>query len=259
MKKKTEKAYFNEQWGKMVTHLKAFIEAGDQEELHLFRVQVKRLRAMLVLLDAALPKYKLSKEFKPVREIFKRCGIIRNAYINLQLGIRYHLNNDKFISGQQFIMENGSNEFKESGRKYLKIIKSVHDELKDDLRPVDDNLINKFYKTQLEQIGNALSDLQFNEELHKARKQIKILVYNRKIAYKALDGKLHVNNDYLDKLQDSIGTWHDNDLAIELFSTPELNDKLVISKIKRQNTRIKKSILVLANNFTEKATLAVVN
>jgi len=255
MKKKTEKAYFNEQWEKMVVHLNTFLAGEDQEELHLFRVQVKKLGAMLILFDAVLHKSKLLKEFKPVREIFKRCGIIRNAYINLQLGIRYHLSNEHFSTSQQFIIENGAREFKALGRIYLKTIKSVHREIEDNLRPIDDNAIYEFYKTKLAQVANTLTDFQFNDELHDARKQIKTLLYNRKIAFKALDGKLQVNNDYLDKLQDNIGTWHDNALAIELFSTPELNDKQVISKINRQNAKLKRSITLLAVNFAEKATL----
>jgi len=47
MKRKKEKIYFNDQWKGMTDHLKKFIESGEQEELHLFRVQVKKLRAML--------------------------------------------------------------------------------------------------------------------------------------------------------------------------------------------------------------------
>ena len=45
MKRKTEKVYFDELWEGMTNHLKAFIDAGDQEELHLFRVQVKKIGA----------------------------------------------------------------------------------------------------------------------------------------------------------------------------------------------------------------------
>jgi CHAD domain-containing protein len=253
MKKKTEKAYFNEQWGEMTTHLKAFIKDGDQEELHLFRVRVKKLRAMLTLLDAGSQKRKLSKDFKPVRNIFKHGGIIRNAYINLQLGAHYHLNNEQFVNSQQFIMENGINEFKQMGQKYQNTIKTAHATLKDDLKAVNNDCIIQFYKTQMVQIANSFDHLQFDDNLHNCRKQIKILVYNNKIAHKALDGKLLVNNDYLDKLQDNIGNWHDTMLALELFSSPELNDKVVITKIKRQNTRLKRTIAVLTQNFWERA------
>ncbi|HTE00179.1 MAG TPA: CHAD domain-containing protein [Mucilaginibacter sp.] len=255
MKKKTEKAYFDEQWEGMTTHLKAFIRKGDQVELHQFRVQVKKLRAMLTLLDAASPKQRLLKDFKPVREIFKHCGNIRNAYINLQLSVRYHITNEDFLMGQLSKIENETTKFKNKGRKYLKAIKATHKVIRDDLRAINNTWINEFYKTRLGQISDAFGHLQFNEELHNCRKQIKTLAYNRKIAQPALDGKLQLNDDYLDKLQDSIGNWHDNNLAIELLSTTGVTEKPVITRIKRQNTRLKRSITNLSRDFRKKAIL----
>jgi len=101
-----------------------------------------------------------------------------------------------------------------------------------------------------------LSNLQFSEDLHNARKQIKILLYNRKIARTALEGgKLNISDEYLDKLQGLIGDWHDNILALQLFSTPELNHKPIITKIKRQDTRFKRSITALAHDFEKKAVI----
>ncbi len=256
MKKKDEKAYFSDQWEQMLTHFKAFINTDDQEELHLFRVQVKKLRAMLELLDADSTKHYLSKDFKPVRKIFRHLGEIRNAYIHLQLGVRYQFKNEEFLMGQLHEIEKGTSEVKELGRKYLKTIKIANDKIDDDLKSVDNDVIVEFYKTKLFEISAAFGNLQFNDELHNARKQIKILIYNRKIARKALEGKLEIDNNYLDKLQSRIGDWHDNVLALELFSAPELNYRPVITKIKRQNTRLKRSIAVLVQEFEKKAILA---
>ena len=253
MKKKDEKAYFNDQWELMVARFKAFLKTGDQEELHLFRVQVKKLRAMLELLDTGSAKHQLSKDFKPVRKIFKHCGEIRNAYINLQLGVNYQFKNEEFLLGQLFEIEKGTNEVKKLATKYLKVIKLSYRTIGDDLKAVDDDAILLFYKTKLDQITYALDHLQFNDELHNARKQIKTLLYNRKIANKALEGRLQINNAYLDKLQGLIGDWHDNILALELFSAAELNYKPVITKIKRQDTRLKRSIAVLVQEFRKKA------
>ena len=81
-------------------------------------------------------------------------------------------------------------------------------------------------------------------------------MYNRKIAHDALDGKLQISNDYLDKLQTLIGDWHDNVLAMELFSSAGFNSKPVITKIKSQNTRLKRAIAALAHDFERKAILA---
>src|SRR5258708_5833135 len=141
MKKKDEKAYFNDQWEQMLTHFKAFIKTYDQEELHQFRVQVKKLRAMLELLDIASSKHSLSRDFKPVRKIFKHCGNIRNAYVNLQLGVRYQIKNEEFLMGQLYTLESGSKEVKELGGKYLKTMKMAHNDIGNDLKAVDNDAV----------------------------------------------------------------------------------------------------------------------
>ncbi|MBS1521523.1 MAG: CHAD domain-containing protein [Bacteroidetes bacterium] len=255
MKKKKEKIYFNDQWDEMTVHLKNFIETGEQEELHLFRVQVKKLRAMLELLDTNSIKHPLQKDFKPVRKIFKRCGEIRNAFINLQYGQQFQFKNEDFFMNHLHEIEKGTNEVKELGKQYLKTIKLAHDDIGGDLQHVGNKDIVEFYKTKLYNISSSLENLQFNDELHATRRQIKTLMYNRKIAQDALDGKLQISNDYLDKLQTLIGDWHDNVLALELFSSAGFQSKSVITRIRSQNTRLKRSITALAHDFERKAIL----
>jgi len=255
MKRKKEKIYFNDQWEGMTDHLKKFIESGEQEELHLFRVQVKKLRAMLELLDINSTKHPLKNDFKPVRKIFKRCGEIRDAFINLQYGQRFQFKNEDFFMSHLYEIEKGTAEVKELGKEYLKTIKTAYNNIGDDLESVGNKDIVQFYKTKLYNIASSLDNLQFTDELHATRKHIKTLMYNRKIAHGALDGKLQISNDYLDKLQTLIGNWHDNVLAMELFSSAGFNSKPVITKIKSQNARLKRSITALAHDFERKVML----
>jgi CHAD domain-containing protein len=84
MKIKQEVKYIDREWEQMRARLKAFLETGDQEELHKFRVQTKKLRAMLMLFEKTSKEHGLLKHFKPVRKIFKHAGNIRNAHVNLE-------------------------------------------------------------------------------------------------------------------------------------------------------------------------------
>jgi len=256
MKRKAEKAYFNELWDEMTLSLESFLQDGEQEKLHRFRVQVKKVRALLTLMDVSLGQKTLSKNFKPVRKIFKQGGIIRESYINIQLSSHYDLKNEEFILEQVDNMERAIIEFRDNGKKFLKIIKDAHSKLEDDLQAIADEQISEFYKQQLEKIAMALSDNQFNDELHDCRKRIKTLVYNRKVAANALEGNLDLNNDYLDKLQGRIGDWHDTIIAIQLFSTPRLNARPVVTRIKRQHSRLQISIRKLSVDFWKRATYA---
>jgi len=256
MKLKAGKTYFNDLWYQMKADLRDFLKTGDQEKLHHFRVQVKKLRAFLLLVDHTLPHSKLSKIFKPIRQIFKDGGKIREAYINLQLSSKYELKNEDFILQQVNEMDKDIKAFMDNSKNYMKTVRLVHKELEAGLKEVKGERISEFYKNQLEQIALTLSSLEFNEGLHDCRKKIKTLMYNRKIAQKALESSLQLDNDYLDKLQDHIGEWHDSLLAIVLFSAQGISAKPVVTKIKRQNTMQRKSISNLAGDFWKKATLA---
>jgi len=256
MKRKAGKAYFNELWYQMKSDLRDFIKTGDQEKLHHFRVQVKKLQAFLLLVDQTSPHSKLLKALKPIRQIFKDGGKIREAYLNLQLSSKYGLKNDDFILQQVNDMDKDIKAFIDNSKQYLKTVKAVHAGIEDSLKAVEDEYISEFYKSQLERITVTLNKLEFNEGLHECRKRIKTLLYNRKITAEALQSSLRIDNDYLDKLQEGIGQWHDSLLAIALFSAPGINAKTVVAKIKRQNTRQRKSISNLAADFWKKATFA---
>ncbi len=254
MKKKEEAKFLNKEWKEMNVHLIGFMESGDQEELHQFRVQIKKLSAMLGLFEHASRQHGLLKEFKPVRKIFKHAGNIRDAHTNLQLSSRYALKNEAFEASQQKIIELGILEFRENAKKYLKNVRETHKHLKKQLPHIENNSIEEFYKKQLDQIANSLETPKFTDEMHNNRKLIKILLYNRKIADKTLNGSLSFNAAYLDRLQNSLGDWHDNVMAAELFASPEVNDKPVATLIKRKNNGLKRKIRLMANNFMKKAT-----
>ena len=253
MNRKTEEAYFSEQWDKMKACLKAFIENGDQELLHDFRVQVKRLRGMLIMLDVYSSK-QLLRYFKPVKKIFKQGGQIRDAYLHLQAGVNYHIENPKFMESQQLVIDEGIENFKVRKEEYLKTLKKAHSEIEDNLQQISNKNIVDYYITELKQIAATLAVIKFDDTLHSCRRQIKILIYNLKFTRKALADKLQVNENYLDDLQGEIGNWHDNILAVELFSVPEINEKLIVAKLKRQNTRLKRSVINKAAGFWAKAT-----
>jgi CHAD domain-containing protein len=254
MKKKDEAKYLDREWTEMNTSLATFLETGDQEHLHKFRVEIKKLRAMLLLFENASKENNLMKFFKPVKKIFKHAGGIREAYVNLKLSEHYSLKNEQFENIQQKIIEEGIIEFRNKGDEFFRTIKRAHERLKKKLQKIDDSRIAGYYKKQLNQIAVNLAAPGFTDDMHTNRKLIKILVYNHKLAQHALNGSIRFNASYLDKLQEAIGKWHDNLVAGQLFSSPELNDKPTVAKIKRVNSGVKRSISALAGDFLRKAT-----
>jgi CHAD domain-containing protein len=258
MKKKEEIKYLENEWKEMNNCLKAFSATGNQEDLHKLRVHIKKVRAMLFLFKGTAGHNSLLKNFKPVRKIFKHAGDIRNAHVNLLLSEQYAIKNEVFETGQQKIIEDGTSVFRHKAKAYGKAVKHSFKKVKKHLPHVNNHAIKAYYKKYLDEIAAGMAIASFTEDMHQNRKLIKILMYNHKLADKALDGALHFNIDYLDKLQDTIGQWHDNVIAAELFSSPLVNDKPVASKIKKINTRVRRNIKVLADDFLRKATTLAV-
>ena len=82
MKKKEEIRQLDQLWKNIKKHLKAFLTSQNQEDLHQFRVQIKKLKAMLTLYAEEPDNKDLLTHFKPVKKVFKKAGNIRGAYLN---------------------------------------------------------------------------------------------------------------------------------------------------------------------------------
>ena len=234
--------------------LKTFLKTDDKEQLHTLRVEVKKLRAMLTLMQTLTHNKKLFKLFKPVKAVFKHAGEIRSSQINLELAQRYQFKNEQFEREQRQHMAQCAEEFKQQAPSYLKKLKRANHRIKSSLRRVPDKSVAVFYKNQLKQIANSLAIPHFDEGLHECRKQMKILMYNHGLSEKALQHRVAFNEQYIDDLQSNIGDWHDHVLAMELFVSPNVHDKPVVTKIKRENRITEKNITELTRDFLSKAT-----
>ena len=246
-----EKKTADKYWTEIKKNLETFFHSQDQRALHQFRVNVKKLKSLLVLLQSDRKNKKLLSQFKPVRKIFRKAGHIRNAHINIQLSHRFKLHNEQFEKEQQLIVENGTREFCSQGKEHLKELKKARKKISKTLHPVGKPTIRKFYKNTLRAISSFLAQPVFDERLHDCRKQMKYLLHNYKPSGKALESALPLNTDYLNKLQENIGKWHDNILAIDLVSS-EATGESQAAKIHDQNTKLRKKIVAGTKNFTEK-------
>jgi len=255
MKKREEEKYFDKQWETMTASLAAYLETEDPEDLHRFRVQVKKLRAFIVMADSVEDVPVLAPLFKPVKSVFKKAGEIRNAYMNQQLGNAHHTGNNLLMESQQLLQLNAHRDFKLAGDKHLDKINRAQHQLEGKIPPISDLHINLFYQKLLQQIADTVKNIKFNEGLHECRKLVKILIYNLKLVRPVLT--IGLNEDYLEQVQTAIGDWHDCVLAIELFSGGEANDNVIVGALKKQMTILKRNIRVLVKDFYNQATTVV--
>ncbi|MCR8557799.1 CHAD domain-containing protein [Mucilaginibacter sp. BJC16-A38] len=236
MKKKTAVKYFDREWKGMKSCLKSYLKIGEQEDLHKFRVQVKKLQALLILSDQTSHHAKLVPCFKPVKKVFKQAGELRNVYIAGELTQRRQPA-DKAAQSFRLLVD-----------KHLKDIKKVRHELKTKLKSIRNKQIRLFYESQLRQIARDLAAQPSAEYLHTCRKRIKVLLYN----YQAVRTVVAISLDtaYLNQVQETIGRWHDQILSVGL---PD-NDAAIIGQLEEQQCLLKAAIEALTNNFYLRAT-----
>lgn len=217
-------------------HLQAFLKKREEEELHLFRIQVKRITAFLMLLDQLCPHSKLTKQFSPVKKVFKRAGKLRDRYMLSKL-IPVQLSMHKSFRKFQTFADDHKKKMK---ARRLKIIRK--------LKPAKRASIQRCYHHQLQQISISLNGVISDDLLHQCRKQIKGLLYNYKPFKDILD--MNLNTGYLKALEEAIGKWHDQLIFSYL---PEKYAKFIIHTEENDVEVLRSNIKALTPNFYQQA------
>lgn len=239
MKRRDEVQYLKTLLKEIDQSLKAYDKEGRQNQLHEFRVSVKKLKAFLILADSTGSKSKLLKKFPPIGRIFRRAGKIRSAAINMKIDCTLSLKKE-----QRNLLVAADKKFKRNSNHYRQEIKHAGSRLKVRIRPINDVHISLFYEKHLQQIAGFLAHSDFSASLHECRKQLKILLYNYKLVGRVLDIKL--NEKYIDQLQQAVGDWHD---TVEAGA-----NNLTDSSLNGKQQQCKAVIAELRVDFYERAT-----
>ena len=235
-------------------HLDAFLATGEQDQLHQLRVQIKKLKSLLLLFSVNERNKKLLRIFKPVKKIFHDAGMIRDAHIHLQLADEFGIKHSAFYQQQAELLADETAKFCQAGRKHMKDINRTGKRLTSALKRIDATHITSFYRSELDSIALTLAKREFNEDMHECRKQIKNLLYNQKLATKIKNGNFRINIPYLDQVQEALGQWHDGILARDMFSTQMPGERQAIEQLNRQIRDREKVIKTISTNFRKKVT-----
>lgn len=251
MRKKEILHYFEKEWKELRSSLKAYYKDQKPESLHQFRLQVKKLRALITLVESGGNKYPLSKRFKPVRRIFKKAGEIRDAYLHEKLTRKMKLGRTGIIKQQREIQDEAGNEFGAEKDKFFKDLAESHKSLTKKIRPLNDVHIIQYYDQVLQEVGKILAKPKFDEKLHGCRKLVKVLIYNHKLVRAVIEPAF--NEDYLKDIETAIGDWHNLALALEFFAQRDIKNQTGITQLKNQARKLKADVRKLGKDFYQRA------
>lgn len=234
MKKKDQKTYVEERWKNMQQHFFLFCHEQDPTALHQMRVMIKRIHSLVKLYTFTFPeKSKLKMIFKPVRNIFKNAGIIREAQIHLLNLEKIGIKDEQVEIRLNEIIRIETEKFLKQQKKYSKILDHKLAEFQKELSPITKKQFRLFVNANL---GYALTNLQRKKhfsQLHESRKSLKSIMHLSELFIPENQGKKILNMEYLTQLTEKIGNWHDlykTDVWLEEnINSPLSKEPLIIS------------------------------
>lgn len=250
MNKQKEKKQLDKLWKKMQKRFKGFRNTGHVEQLHQFRIQVKKIRSFLTLLEAEKKNHGLLKAFKPVKKIFKSAGVVRDAGLHCKQaeehGIHLNEQNQREKDAQQKERE----QLFRQNKKQLRTMKKVKKKLHQHLHALSKADMKTFFQNQIDITNRLLSTNHFTEELHNGRKALKHLLYNQQAVQEAWNKKPGLDFSYIDELQEALGNWHDNKLTLDYFSGKL--DAKDIDSLEIKKKALQETVTQNANGFLQK-------
>jgi CHAD domain-containing protein len=221
--------------------LRGFIKKNDQEKLHKFRVGIKKLRAVASLIEQTTTLNNVRCKLRPIKDTYQLGGQVRDSYLHGKLAEKVKVVNTEYLDKEKAVMKKAARKLRKNRPHHFKMLRRAQSGLLKRVPNLKDKKVSSFYRKELLGIGECLNASTGVEQMHDCRKRLKVLLYNLPLLKNALDA--HVNGDYLEQVQSSIGDWHDHVLAADQF--PELGNK---------SDDLMHDIKMLTEDFYERAT-----
>lgn len=243
LKKKRQQDFLSVREKEWLSQLKLFDDSRDQEALHGLRIGIKKIKAF-VKLSKACAKTGPAKDVQRLENMFRQAGKIRDIESQLHFLAQHQPAEAEYRSQQMLVLQSASAEFSAQAKEYRREGKKAGRQLLADVQAIRTRSVRTWYASQLIRTGILLTSS--GEQLHKARKKIKTLLYVQKMLPDGMVAQLHLNTDYLDQLQEAIGRWHDTVMA-----TATLADKIPSAQqvMVRECREKEAAVRALGNDF----------
>ena len=254
LSRKKQKNYLTKRERDLLVQLRAYSESGDADALHRLRLDVKKVKAFVQMVKACSDKKisgGISKDLGLLKKMFRQAGKVRDADNTIKLLEQLHSVPAAFTAEQDDLRVSAADEFRQQVEKYRKKGKKAGRRLLEDVNAIRTGCIRDWYGGQLIRIGVLLT--ASGDEFHEARKKIKELLYVEKFLPSGLVEELRLDDDYLDKLQEVIGQWHDMAVIVAAYAGREGADsQSMVDECAKRERRVRE----MAGDFYLRAHLS---
>lgn len=261
---------FEKRFKKVKKHYNKLLKDFEIEEIHGFRLEMKKLRAFIRLINTNIPGYRKIKIEGKIKSFYKTTGNIRNLQLNQQR-VRLICDNmllEKPVQYSQLLHNEENRQKKKAVRLADKILFDHFRKMIIDLVP--DKLKAKSVQAFVIQKQHRLLELIFllnysDEDLHEIRKVLKDLLYDWKYTSSYVPAALPAyfnNKKNIEVFADKLGEFHDLCIALYFFkpvyidkiADEEVNKILLSVKQQLEETKgeMKEEINTLLNHVKQK-------
>jgi CHAD domain-containing protein len=236
--------------------LHKFQKTKDPEKLHRLRVEVKKMKALLLVSAGSLNDDLLPETFEPVRKVFKKAGKIRSAVLHLELLKEEKINDKKLEKALRKSAEKDGKKFRKNSKDNFQAFSTQNALLKHHFTAVSGKHLQQLYEKELHSLGKLSHKRTGDPGLHECRKKIKYLLYIAEI----LDGpwvkSTKLNKFYLKKLEESLGEWHDVVDLVDLMKKEKYKPEEIPRRLFHLKSERREKVHELFKDFRSVSTVS---
>lgn len=230
-------------FGSLLRHLEEWKPASEPESLHLIRVDIKKIKAILSVVNEDNKKFKTHKHYKPIREIFRYAGAIRESEVLKGLLLRYQIEEEDVFNLDY--NKEAISAFESGLPQFIKDVKLLRKSLKDYLKHISREDLKKYIRKKRKVIKLKLWPEPQMHCIHKTRKAIKEMIYISQTCDMLEKDELN----FYARIEDIIGKMHDNQVLIELLNAKNQLNRKALNAIESECISYKKEIFLLVNEW----------
>lgn len=249
MRVKYLRKYYKEQVRVFTVFFNGLSSEPDFDEIHELRVALKKLRAAYHILEEFTEgKFDARKNYSSYKKLFKKAGKVREVQMNRNLMVNSRKAGKELELYLNFMKEKESRSYI-TFLKAMRKLKEAGPEHSHNRNGGLDKLMSReqfVYKIKeiIKGRGQKIRKLNFrkatNEDIHKIRKDLKILASALKLYHKfKLDGSLKSRIGEIKQIEQALGNWHDE--VVLKRSVEEFARKYAAGKV-LNNTAMKNLI-----------------
>lgn len=236
-------ALYDEKIQSFLFYLEEVKKSYRIENVHQLRVNTKRIDAIYQLIESATASnFNAESHLKPIKDIFKIAGKLREGQVNLELLKTYNVNPDAYLAYSldiEKLQVKTIRELRKTVKKFDRItFDPTIDMVKVYCKQTEQNeLMDRMYdyiQMKARSIQKLLQKKQKPKNVHRIRKRLKAIDPILSLLCNTNYEKL--NNNSIESLKESalyIGEWHDRIVLLKSIN-------ILVENLKGRNRNLKK-------------------